>query len=439
MALVAAGLILGSAFRESVEKRFDDTLNVYLSMLIGQLADMIGDGLASTPPDLDEPRFVLPLSGWYWMVVDADSSDVLQTSESLAGDAFPIPETLRTASPGSLLQSYVEGPTGEPLRIVGRRVAFGDGRWFLVVVGGAAAEIEADTARFTQRLALFLGLFAVIMVTTTLMLWRVSLRPLRRLGNELQAVREGRARHVSERLPLEIAPVAEALNMLIDSNQATLERARQHVGNLAHALKTPISVLVNDAGTDEAPLARSVREQTQTMQRQVRYYLERAQMAARDRVIGTVTDVAPTLERLHRAMARLGERRGLTIHLDFGEPVRFAGEQQDLEEIVGNLVDNALKWASCEVVIDVRAVPAGEAGQGTHRLFQIAIDDDGVGLSDADCVAVLSRGKRLDQSKPGSGLGLSIVAELVELYGGSLVLSRSAMGGLRVVTQLPRA
>nr|WP_232372236.1 ATP-binding protein [Acuticoccus mangrovi] len=138
-------------------------------------------------------------------------------------------------------------------------------------------------------------------------------------------------------------------------------------------------------------------------------------------------------------MARLGERRGLTIHLDFGEPVRFAGEQQDLEEIVGNLVDNALKWASCEVVIDVRAVPAGEAGQGTHRLFQIAIDDDGVGLSDADCVAVLSRGKRLDQSKPGSGLGLSIVAELVELYGGSLVLSRSAMGGLRVVTQLPRA
>jgi signal transduction histidine kinase len=137
-------------------------------------------------------------------------------------------------------------------------------------------------------------------------------------------------------------------------------------------------------------------------------------------------------------MARLGERRGITVHLDLHEDIRFAGERQDLEEIVGNLVDNALKWAASEVVIDVSALP-GPSGEDAVRTFRIAIDDDGQGLSEAERAAVISRGKRLDQSKPGSGLGLSIVAELVELYGGTLSLDGSPLGGLRVAVVLPRA
>lgn len=437
-ALVATGLVLASAFRESVEKRFDETLSVYLSILIGQLAEDASDGFRDTVPDLGDPRFVLPFSGWYWMVVDERSTEILQTSESLAGDVVDIPASIAAAPPGTLSQGYTVGPTGERLRLVGRRVAFEDGRWVLVLVGGASTALEEDTARFTARLALYLGLFAAILVAITFVQWRISLRPIRQLQAELQAIREGRARAVSTRQPIEIAPVAEALNMLIEANDETLRRARQHVGNLAHALKTPISVLVNDAGHDDSALARSVREQTARMQQQVRYYLERAQMAAKERMIGTVTDVAPALERLHRAMARLGERRGMAVHLQVSESIRFAGEQQDLEEIVGNLVDNALKWAASTVWIKV-GVPAQTAPAFAQRLFQIVIEDDGPGLSQEESVAVLSRGKRLDESKPGSGLGLSIVNELVDLYGGRLSLERAAGGGLRVVVQLPRA
>lgn len=437
-ALAATGLVLASAFQESVERRFDDTLGVYLSILIGQLSDEDDIRAVDVPPELGEPRFVLPLSGWYWVVVDSTTGEAVQSSESLAGDIISMPPELGTTVPGVLYQTYGEGPTGDPLRFVARRVSFVDGEWFVAVVSGDAQTIREETTQFTRRLALYLTLFAAILLAVTYVQWRIGLRPLKQFGDELKAIQEGRTRHVSTDQPTEIAPLARALNRLIDSNHATLERSRQHVGNLAHALKTPLSVILNDAAQDSGPLARSVREQVQVMQRQVRYYLERARMAAKERVIGTVTDVVPALQRLHRAMARLGERRGIRVLLDASRPVRFAGEQQDLEEIVGNLVDNALKFARSEVVIEVRAIE-GRSGVSSTRLFSITVDDDGPGLTGEQRTTVLSRGKRLDESKPGSGLGLSIVTELVELYSGTLLLDRAPQGGLRVRTELPRA
>jgi signal transduction histidine kinase len=432
-ALVASGLVLVSAFRESVEKRFDETLAVYLSRIVGQLADIRDQRFGEAVLDLDEPRFVLPFYGWYWVVVEQKTGEVLLASESLAGDTIDVPAEVGSVPPGRLFTTSIIGPTGTPLRLAARRVAFENGQWYVVAVTADAETIAGDTARFTRSLVISLGLFAGVLVGLVFVQWRVSLRPLNQLGSELQAVYEGRSRYVGTRYPIEIMPVAEALNTLIDANHSTLERARQHVGNLAHALKTPLSVLVNDASQEETPLGRSVREQTQTMQAQVRYYLERAQMAAKERMIGAVTDVVPVTERLHRAMARLGERRGVTVHLDVGDRVRFAGEQQDFEEIVGNLVDNALKWAAREVVIDIRALP------GMPKQLQVTIEDDGPGLSEGARVDALSRGKRLDQSKPGSGLGLSIVAELVTLYGGRFSLDRATIGGLRAVVALPRA
>ena len=270
----------------------------------------------------------------------------------------------------------------------------------------------------------------------TFVLWRFSLRPLRRLGDELVEVHEGKSRHIDTDYPVELAPMIEALNALIDNNQATLERARRHVGNLAHALKTPLSVMINDASQEDTPLARSVREQAQIMQRQVRYYLERAQIAAKERLIGASTDVEAALDRLHRAMSRLGERRGIDVALEVTDGLRFAGEQQDFEEIVGNLVDNGLKWAKSRV--DIKVAPARSTLLGRAGMLRIDIDDDGPGLTAEQQTQALSRGHRLDQSKPGSGLGLSIVSELVELYSGTMVLERSPLGGLRVSITLPR-
>jgi signal transduction histidine kinase len=435
VALIATGLVLVSAFRESVERRFDDTLGVYLSNLIGQLSEQPDFRDAELSLNLGEPRFnELPLSGWYWLVFDAATGELVQSSESLVGDVVTLPRELQFTVPGTLYQTYAEGPTGESLRLVARRVSFKEGEWYVAAVSGSADTIREDINTFTRRLTLYLTLFAVVLVAVTYIQWRTGLRPLKRFGSELRSIQEGRARHVSTRQPDEIAPVAVALNRLIDSNQATLERSRQHVGNLAHALKTPLSVLLNDAAQDTSPLAATVREQAQQMQRQIRYYLERAQMAARERVIGSATDVKPSLERLHRAMARLGERRGITVHLDAERTVVFAGEQQDFEEIVGNLLDNALKFARSEVVIELLAPEA----KGV-RTFTVTVDDDGPGLTEEQRRAVLSRGKRLDESKPGSGLGLSIVSELVELYNGTLVLDRAPKGGLRVTAELPRA
>ena len=351
---------------------------------------------------------------------------------------LPIPDDAAEAAPGTLFQSYVTGPAGETLRLVGRRVSFEDGEWVFVIVAGASSAIADDTARFRVQAGAFLGIFAAILVGGTFVQWRVGLRPLRRLGAELSAIREGRARTVGGSYPTEIAPLAEALNALIESNQATLERSRRHVGNLAHALKTPISVLVNDAEREDTPLARSVREQTQIMQRQVRYYLERAQMAARERVIGSATNVAPVLARLQRAMARLGTHRGIVVTLALDDDVVFAGERQDLEEIAGNLVDNALKWAASIVRISAGEAASSVDGTGAGSLT-VRIEDDGPGLSDDEARAAVTRGRRLDETKPGSGLGLSIVAELVELYGGTLRLDRSDLGGLKAEVTLPSA
>lgn len=435
-ALIGTGVILASAFRETVQDRFDATLNVYLSILVGELADTAGAPLNEAEPSLGDPRFLLPLSGWYWSVYDEASGELLLASESLAGDSVNMAPELAALAPGALFQGNAKGPDGDPLRVVARRIALEEGAWLIVLVTGDTVSIEDDTARFVTQLTIFLGAFTVVLVAMTFVLWRFSLRPLRRLGDELVAVHEGKSRHVSTDYPNEIVPMAEALNALIDNNQSTLERARRHVGNLAHALKTPLSVMMNDAGQEDTPLARSVREQTQTMQRQLRYYLERAQIAAKDRLIGASTDVADALDRLHRAMSRLGERRGIDVGLEVADGLRFAGERQDFEEIVGNLVDNGLKWAKSQ--IDIKVVPAKSTLLGRAGMLRIEIDDDGPGLTAPQREQALSRGHRLDQSKPGSGLGLSIVSELVELYSGTLELDRSPLGGLRVTINLPR-
>jgi len=435
-ALIATGIILSSAFRETVEERFDETLGAYLSILIGRLAEPDGPPLRQMEPSLGDPRFLLPLSGWYWVVVDHETGEVILSSESLAGDTLGPEGFPDELAPGRLHTASAVGPAGEPMRVVARRIAIGDGRWLRVAVSGDSTAIAEDTRRFATQLAIFLGIFAAILVAMTFVQWRFSLRPLRRLRRELTAVQEGAARHVGRDYPIEIAPMAEALNALIDANHATLDRARRHVGNLAHALKTPLSVLQNDAAQEAGPLGRSVREQAQIMQRQVRYYLERAQMAAKERMIGASTDVAGALERLRRAMSRLGERRGIEVALDIAGTLTFAGEQQDFEEIVGNLVDNGLKWARSRIEISV--APARSTFMGRANMMRIVIEDDGPGLTVAQRQAALSRGHRIDQSKPGSGLGLSIVSELVELYGGTLALEKSALGGLRVELTLPR-
>jgi signal transduction histidine kinase len=225
------------------------------------------------------------------------------------------------------------------------------------------------------------------------------------------------------------------LNALLESNQEIIERSRTQVGNLAHALKTPLSVVINEARAGHGPLAEKVVEQTELMRQQINHYLDRARIAARVEVIGAVTEVEPVVSRLVRAMNRIHGGRGIELTWTVGNRARFKGERQDLEEILGNLVDNACKWGRSHVSVSVE----NEAPAGTSGRLTILIDDDGPGLPSEQREQVTRRGRRLDESKPGSGLGLSIVTDLVAMYQGSFRLDRSPAGGLRAAIELPAA
>jgi signal transduction histidine kinase len=230
--------------------------------------------------------------------------------------------------------------------------------------------------------------------------------------------------------------LARETNALIEANREIVERARTHVGNLAHAIKTPLSVIVNEASAHPSDsFASKVLEQTDVMRDQVARHLERARMAARLTVIGTITDVSPVIDALRRTMEKIHRARGISIELAADQRAKFRGEQQDLEEMAGNLVDNACKWASSRVFIQVLMERAAKSG--ADPMLRIIVDDDGRGLSEAERAQVSRRGQRLDESKPGSGLGLSIVVDLAALYGGSLSLGSAPLGGLRAELVLP--
>jgi signal transduction histidine kinase len=268
---------------------------------------------------------------------------------------------------------------------------------------------------------------------------RFGLAPLKRISDSLAAIRSGTSERLEGRFPEEIAPLARETNALIEANREIVQRARTHVGNLAHALKTPLSVMMNEAtARGEDTLAAKVREQIGIMRDQVSRHLERARLAARLTVVGTVTEVRPVVTALARTMEKIHHGRGIAIDVEAPQDARFLGERQDLEEMVGNLVDNACKWARSRVTVEVVAERPKGSGNSVVRLV---IDDDGPGLTptEREQVQVAPRGRRLDETKPGSGLGLSIVVELAGLYGGELALGTAPIGGLRAELVLPAA
>ncbi len=260
----------------------------------------------------------------------------------------------------------------------------------------------------------------------------VGLQPLARVRNALAMVREGAAQRLDGRFPAEIEPLASETNALIENNRRIVERSRTQVGNLAHSLKTPLAVLVNEGRALGGSRGRLISDQAAAMQEQIEHYLKRARVAAQRDSVVYRTPVTPLLERLTRVVEKLGAGKQVTLSPPPAEIV-FAGEAEDLEEIVGNLLDNALKWSRRRIALAARELPASDGGP---VMFQITVDDDGPGIPEDRAREALKRGRRLDETKPGTGLGLSIVAELVGEYGGRLFLERSGLGGLRAVVQL---
>jgi len=432
IALVVAGVILTSLYRDTVERAFDERLSVYLKTLVGNLATQ-APGQLGDPGNLGEQRFELIYSGWYWQIRQVNGP-VLLASRSLSTDTLDIANATSRNSVDGVEQATMEGPDKQQLRVLQRTITFDVDHRYDVLVAGNASELKEEIADFRASVALTLAVFGIGLVASTAFQIRWGLRPLEKVRRGLAALRSGKEQSLDGPFPAEIEPLARELNALMASNQQIIERARTHVGNLAHALKTPLSVITNEARSDQGRLSAKVGEQAEIMRMQINHHLDRARIAARSQVIGAVTEVEPVLARLVRAMRRIHEDRGLSIDLRTAPDARFRGEQQDLEEMVGNLVDNACKWAASKVAIEVAYIPA--AGEIDGSLV-IRVDDDGPGLTEAERLEATRRGKRLDESKPGSGLGLSIVTDLASLYEGAFEMDRSPLGGLRAEVRLP--
>lgn len=431
LVLVVAGLSLSAYYRHETQQAFDERLSVYLRALVADVANSTNSD--DEPVALGDPQFELIASGRYWQITRVDDqAHEARTSKSLFSAHLPkLADFGVQPGIGGARSGTVPGPGGRELRIVERTIDAGDSGIYLVQVASTTEDFAENVAGFNVAIAVIFAMLAVGLLTTTVLQVRYGLRPLRRLEGAIGAVRLGEQDRILGQYPHDIAPLADELNLLIAANQDIIERARVQVGNLAHALKTPLSVLTNEEAGDEAALAAKVREQAAIMRDQVSYYLDRARVAARAGAIGAATDVGPLLDRLLRTFRKIYPDRILESGLS-GAP-RFLGEKQDLEEMVGNLLDNACKWAREKVALSVTT----EAAAAGRVNIVIHIDDDGPGLPADMRAEAIKRGRRLDETKPGSGLGLSIVSDLAAAYRGEFTLEASGLGGLRATLRLP--
>jgi signal transduction histidine kinase len=336
-----------------------------------------------------------------------------------------------------------QGPDGAQLLLVERTITRDDAQstpWRLVVAGDLAGT-RAAVVRFNGVLAASLAALFVLLCAAALAQVAIGLAPLRALQRRLAAVHAGTARRLDGSFPTEVQPLVDGFNAVLDRNAEVVARARTQAGNLAHAIKTPLAAMSQAAAValrrpeTGAELAALVEEQTGVASRHVDWHLARARAAASQGVPGARVDVQPVVGGLLRVLERVHAQRGLTLHGLPTQPVLvFAGEVQDLQEVLGNLLDNACKWARQDV-----RVSATSAATASGSRLHIVIDDDGPGIDADRRDSVMQRGARLDESVPGSGLGLAIVNEIVGLYGGAVRLQTAPTGGLRVEVELPGA
>lgn len=435
--LLIAGVIFSTLYTRTAEQALDQRLNVYLRALVADLVTSAEDKKFELG-QLGEPQFELPLSGWYWQITQlGEENPTVRASRSLFAYRLPPLADLNIpAGQGAARQGYSVDPEGRRIRIIEREIEVDDYGTFRVQVAANTNEVERQVWHFQIILIITFVILALGLAGASVLQVQFGLRPLRSLQDQVAAIRRGEREKIEGRFPDDLAPLAGELNLLIAANREILERARTQVGNLAHALKTPLSVLLNEANTESGSLADKVRDQVTVMRDQVTWYLDRARAAARAAVIGASTEIEPVVNSLLRTFGKVYGERNIEFHGRISADLRFRGEKQDLQEIIGNLLDNAGKWASNRVELSAAALPESADSRASIELF---IDDDGPGLPEGSRQEALARGKRLDETKPGSGLGLAIVADLVAGHGGEIALEESPLGGLRVRLRLPAA
>ncbi len=434
--LAVAGLSLSLYFVRTATMRFDDELSENVD---GLVAGATVDNGAITVASGIDPNATRVYSGEYWEVAIPDGTGGLRAlarSRSLWDRALPPPPAGPAAlarTPGKPTFYDAPGPVGQPLRVDATEVRMSD---FPSPVVFMSAEdrtpVNRDVRTFITTVATALGILGIGLIVAVIIQVRVGLQPLFALRREVADIRTGKSEQVAGAYPSELEPLASELNALMAHNQQVVERQRTHVGNLAHALKTPLSVILTEARQNGDDLANVVERQARIMSQQVDHHLRRARAAARTQGQGERTEVAGVIEELARALEKIFCDKLSHIDLDCADGLMFVGERQDLLEMAGNVMENACKW--CRGRVRVVTAPSPSA-----RTFTLVVEDDGEGLPIGQRESVLRRGERLDESAPGSGLGLSIVDELARAYDGTVHLGVASLGGLRVTLTLPRA
>jgi signal transduction histidine kinase len=430
VAMVIATVLIGFVLHRFVMGQIDQRLDSQIVFLSSMLrAD--GNGYISLTGNADGPPFERPRHGWYWQVTGPANT---LRSASLEGDDIGAaraesdrrPPRRRDDRDARPRPADGLGPDDEPLHFrIGQLTV--SGTPLTVITSAPRAAVWGPLREAMITLGVSLAVLGAALAAAMTLQIRLGLRPLERLRMAVSEVRSGTVARLPARQPQEIRPLVAELNGLLDENAAHLERARRHVANLAHGLKTPLATLaIAVSGRDPA----AVQPLVGLMERRIRHHLGRARSAALSGPVRAQTAIAPRLADLGEVLGKINAGKAVLFVLDVASDCAVACEQQDFDEMAGNLMENAFTWARGKVAVN--AVRGG-------RMVSLSVEDDGAGLAAAQREQVLRPGERLDESAPGFGFGLSITSELAELYGGQLQLGASALGGLRVTLQLPAA
>lgn len=423
--MVVSALLLIYFYRDHVEQHYDAHVNMHLEELTGAIG-FLSDGTFSLAFVPSDPRYNELHSGWYWEVRQSGKS--LKKSPSLGGHRLDIGAIQPTKKK---VVYEIPGPLQEPLRVYVLEIRPSPAQEPLVFLASApATDYTDDVLNYSSHIIesfVFLGIGLLLAVVLQV---RVALKPLSAIGAEIGGIRAGKLNKLSKDYPSDVQPLADELNNLLDHNVVLLKRARNQLGDLAHSVKNPLTVINNEAQHMQSGRKGLILKQTADISGNIDHYLSRARTFGTENILGSRSRVKKVVDDLVYTMQRIYWDRDLEFEFSSLEDCTFRGEGQDLEEMLGNLIDNACKWAKSRVMI---------VGNVNKDRLLLIVADDGPGIPADEIKNVLRRGHKLDESKPGHGQGLGIVNDIAKLYGGSLNLTESALGGLRAELSLPAA
>lgn len=431
IALLLANFVIGNLFKEHATRQFESTLQSYFFQVASLAERNQHTGELVFAPSMTEPRWSTPLSGLYWQANLTDGRTI--RSRSLWDSTL---KTQRLNEPGKAYFYSINLEHGQQLLALSKQIELGgvDATPFLLTIAADTAELDQSIRQFQSQIQWYLVILAIALLGIVVLQITIGLSPLGKLKTAIFRLRTGDTATIEGQFPSEFSPLVNDFNSVIEQNHQLVIKARTQAGNLAHAIKTPLTVITNALESktiSDADFRQLALEQTTLAKEQVDWSLARAKIITRTRNITLKTPVISAVQSIVRVMEKVYADKSLVIAVDMPAPsIQFNGEERDLHEIVGNLIDNACKWARKQVLISANA---------QKQWFSISIGDDGPGIHADQHAHVMQRGARLDELTPGSGLGLAIADDLVTIYGGNIRMDQSPLGGLKVTVTLPRS